>query len=35
MDGWFLGSFIHRAFRDLAVSGERPVTQPERELLSP
>jgi hypothetical protein len=34
MDGWFLGSFIHRAFRDLAVSGERPVTQPERELLS-
>jgi hypothetical protein len=34
MDGWFLGSFIHRAFKDLAISGERPVAQPERELLS-
>jgi Alpha/beta hydrolase domain containing 18 len=34
MDGWFLGSFVHRAFKDLAISGQRPVQQPERELLS-
>jgi Alpha/beta hydrolase domain containing 18 len=32
MDGWFLGSFVHRAFKHLAISGKRPVPQSEREL---
>src|SRR5579859_6103296 len=34
MDGWFLGSFIYRAFRDLAISGVRPAMQTQRELAS-
>lgn len=35
MDGWFLGSFIYRAFRDLAVSGVRPpATTEQPELLT-
>ncbi|HZD78307.1 MAG TPA: abhydrolase domain-containing 18 [Acidobacteriaceae bacterium] len=34
MDGWFLGSFVHRAFKDLAISGKRPIEQPERELAA-
>jgi hypothetical protein len=40
MDGWFLGSFIYRAFKELATSGKRglsgqPVTpQPENDLIA-
>jgi hypothetical protein len=34
MDGWFLGSFVYRAFKELAVSGSRPVQQQERELAA-
>ncbi len=34
MDGWFLGSFVYRAFRDLAASGLRPAAQPQRALAS-
>jgi dienelactone hydrolase len=32
MDGWFLGSFVYRAFKEFALTGQRPVEQPEREL---
>jgi hypothetical protein len=37
MDGWFLGSFVYRAFRDLAkgaVGSESEPVAPERELIS-
>jgi dienelactone hydrolase len=34
MDGWFLGSFVYRAFRDLATSGARPAKQAQQELAS-
>jgi Alpha/beta hydrolase domain containing 18 len=41
MDGWFLGSFVHRAFKELAASGKRALTatrpttaQPERDLIA-
>jgi hypothetical protein len=41
MDGWFLGSFVHRAFKELAtsekgaVSGSRsPSAQPESDLIA-
>jgi hypothetical protein len=34
MDGWFLGSFVYRAFKDLAISGMRPAAQPEHELTA-
>jgi hypothetical protein len=41
MDGWFLGSFIHRAFKELAASGKRVLAgprptsaQPERDLIA-
>jgi Alpha/beta hydrolase domain containing 18 len=34
MDGWFLGSFVHRAFKELALSGHRPVQQQESELAA-
>jgi hypothetical protein len=33
MDGWFLGSFVYRAFKELAISGKRPAAQPEHELV--
>jgi hypothetical protein len=32
IDGWYLGSFIYRAFRDLAASGVRPAPQSQAEL---
>jgi hypothetical protein len=32
MDGWFLGSFVYRAFKELALSGRRPIRQAEQEL---
>jgi hypothetical protein len=32
MDGWFLGSFVYRAFKELALTGQRPVQQQDREL---
>jgi hypothetical protein len=34
LDGWFLGSFVYRAFKDLASSGKRRTTQPEHELAA-
>jgi hypothetical protein len=34
MDGWFLGSFVYRAFRDLATTGVRPAKQAQQELAS-
>jgi hypothetical protein len=34
MDGWFLGSFVYRAFKALAAQGKRPASQPERELIA-
>lgn len=34
MDGWFLGSFVYRAFKDLAISGRRPTAAAERELAA-
>jgi hypothetical protein len=35
MDGWYLGSFVYRAFRDLAVSRVRPAaTNDQQELLA-
>jgi hypothetical protein len=41
MDGWFLGSFVHRAFKELAASGKRAIVgtrptsaQPERDLIA-
>ena len=34
MDGWFLGSFVYRAFKDLATSGKRPATLPQGELVA-
>jgi hypothetical protein len=34
LDGWFLGSFVYRAFKDLATSGKRPRIQPEHELAA-
>jgi hypothetical protein len=41
MDGWFLGSFVHRAFKELAASGKRALSatcsataQPERDLIA-
>ena len=34
MDGWFLGSFVYRAFKALAAQGKRPASQPERELMA-
>lgn len=34
MDGWFLGSFIYRAFRDLAASGKRPAPLAQGELVA-
>jgi hypothetical protein len=41
MDGWFLGSFVHRAFKELAASGRRAIVgtratsaQPERDLIA-
>jgi hypothetical protein len=34
MDGWFLGSFVYRAFKELASSGKRSAAQPERELIA-
>jgi hypothetical protein len=34
MDGWFLGSFVYRAFKELATSGKLPVAERERELTA-
>jgi hypothetical protein len=34
IDGWFLGSFVYRAFRDLAASGKRPAVAQEQELAA-
>jgi hypothetical protein len=34
MDGWFLGSFVYRAFKELAISRKRPVAERERELTA-
>jgi Alpha/beta hydrolase domain containing 18 len=34
MDGWFLGSFVYRAFKELALSGLRRIQQPEGELTA-
>ena len=34
IDGWFLGSFVYRAFKDLARSGRRPVAAREHELAA-
>jgi hypothetical protein len=34
IDGWFLGSFVYRAFKDLASSGRRPVAAREHELAA-
>jgi hypothetical protein len=35
MDGWFLGSFVYRAFKDLAISGKRSASvQRERDLIA-
>jgi Alpha/beta hydrolase domain containing 18 len=34
MDGWFLGSFVYRAFKELALSGRRPAATRERELAA-
>jgi dienelactone hydrolase len=34
MDGWFLGSFVYRAFRDLGASGARPAAHTRQELAS-
>jgi hypothetical protein len=35
IDGWFLGSFVYRAFRELAISGKRAVAAPpEHELIA-
>jgi dienelactone hydrolase len=34
MDGWFLGSFVYRAFRDLGASGARPAAHTQQELAS-
>jgi hypothetical protein len=34
MDGWFLGSFVYRAFKELAVRGKRPAAQPEHQLIA-
>ena len=34
MDGWFLGSFVYRAFKALAAQGKRPASQPEREFIA-
>lgn len=32
IDGWYLGSFIYRAFKNLAHSGQRPASSKGREL---
>ena len=34
IDGWYLGSFVYRAFKDLASSGMRPAAKTERELAA-
>jgi Alpha/beta hydrolase domain containing 18 len=34
MDGWFLGSFVYRAFKALASSGKPSAAQPEGELIA-
>jgi hypothetical protein len=34
IDGWYLGSFVYRAFRDLAASGARPARARESELAA-
>lgn len=34
IDGWYLGSFVYRAFRDLAESGARPAPQRQPELTA-
>ena len=34
IDGWYLGSFVYRAFRDLAASGARPTRAHESELAA-
>jgi hypothetical protein len=34
IDGWFLGSFVYRAFRDLASAGSRPAPAREHELAA-
>ena len=34
IDGWYLGSFVHHAFKDLAVSGRRRIQQPDSELMA-
>jgi hypothetical protein len=34
LDGWFLGSFVYRAFKDLATSGKRLTPQTEHELAA-
>jgi hypothetical protein len=34
MDGWFLGSFVYRAFKELAISGKRPMPVQEHELTA-
>ena len=34
MDGWFLGSFVYRAFKDLAGAGRRPAASREHELAA-
>jgi hypothetical protein len=42
LDGWFLGSFVHRAFKEGSASGKRvasgehaPSAPPEQDLLAP
>ena len=35
IDGWYLGSFIYSAFRDLAASGLRPTPHSQAELTTP
>jgi hypothetical protein len=37
MDGWYMGSFVYRAFRDLAREGSSSASAPEfeeRELVA-
>ena len=34
IDGWYLGSFVYRAFKDLAQSGKRPLARHENELAA-
>ena len=34
IDGWYLGSFVYRAFKELATSGDRPMAGHEKELVA-